>query len=321
MSTGSPFPLGFITPTERTDEQAQAHTAAVAKMKPRFELHGSAPDPGPVVMNDDLWRHKDVVAAFGYAYPGTHQFSGSCVWAGGENAVVTTMVVEVILQSEPERIVMPFCLFNYGKSRERLGETTEGEGSMGSTFAASCHEDGLIDNAEADLPRPTVGDGLEWGERMERKWSNGRAIDPKWLALGRKHLIRSTAPIKSADQLRVAVRNRYGVTFACNNFITPGNERQSGEYYIGRLDGNGGHQTSIQGVVDTPGGNYLFKNVNQWGMKVYKGFGNAVMMEPSEVDRALRNLDAEIFAFSAVDGFPARYVMVSEADILPRAGA
>jgi hypothetical protein len=29
-------------------------------------------------------------------------------------------------------------------------------------------------------------------------------------------------------------------------------------------------------------------------------------MEPSEVDRAIRSLDAEIFAFSQFDGFPAQ---------------
>jgi hypothetical protein len=313
------FPLGFITPSERTADQHNAHAAAVAKMHPRFSIDGAAPDPGPIVMLTDFWRHKDVVAALGRPFSGFHQLTGSCVGVGGGNAVFSLAAIEVIRNADPEQIVQPFWPYTYGISRMLLGETSEGEGSLGSTFAEAAKTYGIINQAEPGLPVPQDSDGLTLPEREELHWSNGKAIPSSWVQKGKTHLVRSTAPIRNADELRAAVRNFYPVTFASNNFIEPGTERQSGEYYVGKLNHQGGHQTSVQGVVDTPGGNYLFLNVNQWGLRVYKGLGNAVWMEPSEVDRALRSLDAEIFAFSQFDGFPAQYVMVSEGDILPRA--
>lgn len=310
------FPLGFITPSERTADQIAAHDAAVAKMMPRFQITGTAPDPGPVVDLTALWTHPAVKSALGFEFTGTHQITGSCVGAGGGNVIFSLAAIEVLRLKEPEQIVLPFWPYTYGFSRLLMGETSEGEGSLGSTFAEAARTYGVLDNAAAGLPTPQNTDGLIWGQAVEKKWSNGKAIGREWIDAGKRHLIKTTAPIRSADELITALRNYYPVTFACSKFITPGREQQQGEYWVGRLDGNGGHQTSIQGFVTTPGGNILLDNVNQWGLKVYKGKGRSIYMEPAEVDRAIRSMDAEIFAFSQFDGFPAQ--TMTWANIWPR---
>jgi hypothetical protein len=266
------FPTGYITPDERTAAQADAHDAAVAKMPPRFALSGpAAPDPGPEVNLTTFWDHPAVAKSLGYKFTGTHQITGSCVGAGGGNVLFSLAVMEVLRLGDREKIVLPYWPYTYGISRMLLGETSEGEGSLGSTFAEAARTYGVLDNAEPALPKPTDSDGLVWGKSVEMQWSNGRKISATWTGLGKQHLVRSTAPIKSADELLAALRNYYPVTFACNCYVTPGNERAVGGYYVGRLDGNGGHQTSIQGFTTTPGGNVLFRNVNQWGLKRLQG--------------------------------------------------
>lgn len=308
----TPYPLGYITPRERNAIQHAAHAAAMNSMLPRFGISGSAPDPGPKVFLTDFWTHAAVVQALGRPFSGFHQLTGSCVGAGGGNAIFSLAAIEVIRLKDPEQIVQPFWPYTYGISRMLLGETSEGEGSLGSTFAEAARTYGVINQAESGLPVPQDTNGLTLPEREELRWSNGKAIAKTWVDKGKVHLVKSTAPIRSADELWDAISNYYPTTFACNNFITPGHERQSGEWYIGKLDGRGGHQTSIQGRVVTSGGNRLFVNVNQWGLNVYKGLGNAVMMEPSEVDRAIRSLSAEIFAFSQFDGFPAQTINLGD---------
>lgn len=309
-------PLGFITPSDRTPAQEAAHVAAmVSPVFKRFLVTGpAAPDPAPRVMLRDIWRHPKYAAALGYEWKGTHQFSGSCVWAGAQDVMMTLNAIEVVTLGQPEKLFVPFGLFNYGLSRLRLGDRGEGEGSLGSTFAASCNEDGTLDAAEADLPDPKFGDGFEWGERAEMEWSAGDRIAAKWKQAAKAQPIKSVAELKSARDVREAVRNGYPVTFASNNFIDPGGAAVRGSAepcVVGSLTSRGGHQTKILGTWDHPELGLLFWNNNNWGLRVYKadpatGLADGCWQTEADVDRAIRSLDAEIFAYSQYQGFPAQ---------------
>ncbi len=312
-------PLGWIEPIRRTPAQIEADVDCLTKMPRLFQITGSVPDPGPYVNLMELWKSPQVVSALGFEFPGTHQLTGSCVGAGGGNVQFTLGAIEVVRLDDPEQIILPFWLYTYGISRMLLGETSEGEGSLGSTFAEAAKTYGVFSNAESGLPQPQNTDGLIWGEQVEMKWSNGKAIAENWTGLGKKHLIRTTTPLKSAAEVHEAIRNGYPVTFACSNYITPGNERIRGTSepcVVGQLDGNGGHQTTLLASWKHPELGPLLYDPNQWGLKTYKLDPKTksqigTWLPDSEVDRAIRSLDAEVFAFSQYDGYPAQTIKLS----------
>lgn len=319
------YPLGWIPPIERTRQQEAMHAAAMALMPPRFQILGTAPDPGPLVSLIDLWRHPRVTETLGYEFPGIHQITGSCVGAGGGNMGFTLSCVEAIRLGEPEQIILPFWLYTYGLSRMLMGDNSEGEGSLGSTFAKAAAEYGWFSQGEPGLPTPENTDGLIWGKQVELKWSNGRAIPQNWLTLGKTHLVRTVSPITAGEQSRVSLRNFYPNTFACNWFINPGSEKLKGSganaAVVGTLNASGGHQTSLLGVWDNPELGPLVWNENQWGRKVYQEDptmkrASGCWMPLSEIDRALKRGYGEVFSFSQHDGYPAQ--MLSWGDILPR---
>jgi len=311
------YPTGWIKPADRTEAMHAADGTARANMRPRFALSGTqAIDPGPYVNLTELWKHPQVVAALGFEFPGVHQLTGSCVGAGGGNAIFTLSAVEVILKNDPEQIILPFWLHTYGKSRELMGESSEGEGSLGSTFADAAKQFGCFSQKEPGLPPFENKDGLTWGDRVELKWSNGRAISQDFVTLGKKHLVKSTDPIRSSDDGVNAIKNLYPMTFACPWFMTPGSEKLQGSkdpIMVGRLASDGGHQTTILGYYDHPEIGRHWLNVNQWGLKVYKidpktGMGNACWMPDADFKKVVGNRDGECFAFSQYVGYPSQSI-------------
>lgn len=324
------YPLGFITKAQRTRDMELVHDDCMAKMPAtRFSSPIRQYYAGEVAGPLLLWNRPEVVSALGFAYPGTHQLTGSCVGAGGGNACFSLSAVEVLRLNDPENIILPFWLYPYGISRWLLGDTTEGEGSLGSTFAQAVREHGVFSNAEPGLPKPRTDDGLIWGDKIELEWSNGKAKAGQWKDLAKKHPIKTTTNCTSGQQAFDLVMNWYPVTFACNNYISPGSEKLMGsgenQCVVGEVNQNGGHQTSLQLGWLHPELGPLVWNQNQWGVNVYKqdpktGRKDGCWQRIANIDRALKSLDAEVFGFSQYDGYPAQqYVMVGEANILPRA--
>lgn len=318
----SPDRLGWIPPQDRTDEQHEAHEAAMASM-PKFAIAGDTSDPpvGTKVMLTDYWKHPAVVAQLGFAYPGIHQVTGSCVGAGGGNAIFTCQVVENILKGTPEAIILPLWLLTYGKSRQLGGMRGKGEGSLGSSFAQAARECGTIDANGQGMPKYVTSNGLIWGttekeaNSTELQWSDGASIDSKYLEESKTHLIKTTSSLSSAKEVRDAILNGYPVTRAFMYFCNPGSDEIKGSgdnaVLMGKYDGRGGHQESWDGVWNHPDFGWLYHEMNQWGTRVYKVDpagtppGGVWQLE-KDVDKMCQQRDAEIFAFSGFQGYPGR---------------
>ena len=317
------FPLGWIPFTRRTLAMNHAHDAALLSMRPQFMLTGSAPDPGPLVNLMATWKHDKIIKTLGGPFPGIRQVTGSCVGAGGGNACFTLGAIEILLNNEAEELIIPFWLLPYGISRMLIGESSEGEGSLGSAFAEAVVKYGVFGQQESNVPKYENSDGFCWGQQNEMRWSNGRAIKPEFLNIAKKHLIKSAAPIKSAAEGRDAIRNGYPLTFASPWFMTPGAERLQGSKepaVVGALSSNGGHQTSIEAVWDHPELGLIFWNENQWQRKTYKedptiGSGSGCFMTERDFDKVAKSRDGEIYALSQYDGYPAQSIPWSS--ILP----
>src|SRR5437868_1450207 len=110
-------PLGWVSPADRTATQDAVHAAAEAKMLPRMGLPVPTLQPGESVRLFDAWKHPDVVADIGFVFPRFHQLTGSCVGAGGGQALFTLGAVQRLLSDNPTKAFVPFWPYNYGKCR------------------------------------------------------------------------------------------------------------------------------------------------------------------------------------------------------------
>lgn len=316
-------PLGFIEPVNRTRVQEAAHIAAMSS--PVFVRHALMPKQmakGQAVRLFDHWKNPEVVADLqeGGFKPFTrwHQNTGSCVKAGGFNAAIATIAAQRVAGENPTKAFVPFMWHNYARSRELMGDTGQGEGSMGSTFAQSCKEDGLRDypaNPSDYMPdyQHSIEDGYQISSQLELKWSSVRNADySKAKADSTGHTFGAATEATSTNDILALVQNGYGVTFACNNYINSGRVRGSGANaaVCGRWDTRGGHQQSILGVWENPELGLLFWAQNNWYADQYPadpagGPLCGCWVTEADVSAALR-LDAEVYGLGLLSWFPAQ---------------
>lgn len=245
-----------------------------------------------------LWAHPMVLAGLGSPFIGFGQQTGSCVGAGGGNVEASTCFLEVILLNEPERIFLPFWPLTYGRSRYYLGDTSQGEGSLESTWAKAAIQDGVLPSA-ANLPQFTAGDGsLQCGSRVEMQWSDGDSrplIDH--LGTSRQHLITKAEICRAPDD----VWNAIGALKCI------GHGSMYGYNVTGKMDDNGeamgkrgprwSHKETILGRRIYKGKRW-FKNVNQWFYQ-----GAKIVWIPEEDVQWICN-DGEVYAYSGLQGIP-----------------
>lgn len=300
--------FGWVPPDERNDEQNAAHAEAIREM-PAFYIQGRDIGADEKAFLWETWKHpKNLEANGGKVYSGTHQLTGSCVGAGGGNTIYTLCAIEVARLNEPEIAIVPFWLLPYGRSRYYAGMRGRGEGSLGSSFAKAAKVDGVIPANLDGLPKYTDNDGLVWGSSVEYQWSDGGAIDGKWLELSKKHLTRTVAPVNSADAARDALRNWYPVSF-CGSWGGLMQCPVSEGVLLNRRSGTWNHQQSCHGWWDHPVHGEIFYILNQWGLRAHGSCptgapAGGYWIKKADMDWQCRN--GECFAWSGQNGFPSQ---------------
>lgn len=295
---------GWVPPADR-DAAGDAAHAAVMATTPRLLIAGrSVNEDATKACLWDCWQ-----PALKKPYVGIHQITGSCVGAGGGNALFSLAAADKVKRKDRERATVPFWLLPYGISRMVSGMNNRGDGSTGSGFAKAVREYGHIP-ADADgLPPFTDTDGYVWGSAAEYQWSVGRSIPAKYLDMAKPHLVKSTAQCRSTDDVRDALKNFYAVTCASNwggqmRCQTAGDP----PVLLNRRSGTWNHQMSVQGWWDHPSLGELFFILNQWGLDAH---GRCPSGAPAggfwvkKGDMADIVSQGETFAFSQFDGFPA----------------
>lgn len=295
--------MGWIPPESRTKKVVEACEAIVASM-PTFFISGATESTaGKRVV---LWDFAKKV--LGQHIPTLRQMTGSCVGNGAENAGLYVQCVE-IAKGDRERFEMLFLPYHYGRGRLRAGIRGRGEGSTGSGQAEAVRLDGYLsqeDPENADLPKPSGGpNALTWGGNVENEWSDGARINSKWIEKGRRHLIRSTAPVTTYEATRDAICNGYPVTVASMQGFQMRPVVDGGKAW-GKPSGQWAHQMCFVGCDDDtrrPGCYCL----NSWGADAH---GQPAGDEPPGgfwvdaeiVSKMVRQNDS--FAYSQFDGFP-----------------
>lgn len=305
--------LGFITKKERTNDQHDAHALAESSMA-RFTLPYKEPQANEKVMLSDFWHAPEVVADAGYNFDRSpfHQLTGSCVGAGGGNALFSLIAVQRMIADQPTKAILPFWPFMYGRCRANEGDRGQGEGAMGSSFADTCVKEGVLDVDDCSQ-KFTQDDGLVLTERLEMQWSDGNSsLVTGYSDKARKFPLGSAAPIQDVQGIVTAVRNGYPGSFACDNYIGNASVTGSGANaaICGRWNGNGGHQQWFFGYWNNPDLGLLIAVGNNWPRDTYPQDPAGLPLvtcwvKEKDVTAAFR-LDAEVYAFSHLTYFPAQ---------------
>lgn len=296
--------FGYLCEQMRTRSQAEALEESRRPME-RFRLIGTTDPTVKKVDLSEIWNHASVVAALGWAYPGTWQLTGSCVGAGGGNVEFTLAAWEVLRLNDPEQIILPWWPYTYGRSRFHMGSGGQGEGSLESTWAKAAIGDGVI-NANApgtNFPKPVMGRaGYKYTSGVEMQWSaGGRTPCTDYLTEGRKHLIKKAAICRDHNDVRTAIQNGYPVGHGSMYGYTDWVDADG--LSLGKRGPQWSHKESIHGWMEHPKYGQLFKNYNQWDAGSTSAGFNYVWIPAVDVDWICRD---ECYAYSQFDGFPAQ---------------
>ncbi len=302
--------LGFITKQKRTQKQHDHAAACERRMLARTGLAVPTLASGQAVRLFDAWKDPAVVADVGFIFPRFHQLTGSCVGAGGGQALFTLIAVQRLLSVNPTKAYVPFWPYDYGTCRAAEGDRGQGEGAMGSSFADVIVKYGVLSASEQGLPAFQNDDGLVITSSQEMAWSDGNSsLVTKWNTTAIKTPVQSAAQVTDVSQVKAAIINGYPCSFACNNYIGNGSV-QSG-VLLGRWDGRGGHQQSIHAYWEHADLGPLYWAQNNWPKESYPTNPDStcppcgVWVKEADVTAAFR-LDSEVYAFSHIVGFPAQ---------------
>lgn len=188
----------------------------------------------------------------------------NCVGAGAGNVIASLNFVEVVKLGDPEKIILPFYPYHYGRGRLASGMRGRGEGSTGGGQAKAIRDDGIIDNlSHAELPKPSNSDALVWGKDVEMQWSAGdRSPCSDWLTTGKKYPVKTVAKLSSAAEVREALINLYPVTCASMYGHNPSVVKG---VLLGKKGPRWSHQMSFHAYWKHPELGPIYWLHNQWG--------------------------------------------------------
>ena len=303
--TAQVWGFGWIPLDDRTQEESRLADETIREM-PRFEISGrKSDDPKKAVLWDCSKKINN-----GQHFRTFYQKTGSCVGNGGGQATWYLSAAEVVRLRDPEQVILPFYLLPYGRSRFHAGMRGRGDGSFGSAFAKAIRTEGILPATTDGLPKWTDQGGITWGSSVEYEWSDGAAIPSKWMEQSKKHLVKTTAQLRSADDAREALRNYYPCTIA-SDWGGQMRPTQQGEpaVLLNRRTTTWMHQMSLQGWWDHPTLGEIFYILNSWGVDAHgqppdDAPPGGFWVKKSEMESIIRQGDS--FAFSQFDGFPAQ---------------
>lgn len=304
-------PLGWIEPENRTQEQNDAHAAALASM-PAFALQFAEPT-GPVkIILTDFGNSPEVVADVGFEFNGFRQLTGSCVGVSAGNAIFTLSAIQRTIGDNPTKAFVPWWPFNYGRTRWNEGDRGQGEGAVVSIMGKTLKGGVFGIDEITDEPQFAKTDGLSLTSKQELTYSDGNySGNTKYIDLAKQHPLGTIAPLYDIASLRAAIINGYPVNNGCSQYV--GHGTITGDVALGKYDGRGGHATNYIGYWDHPVHGPLYLYWNQWDGNTYPDDGSgkprcSVWVKETEAARLFKlgGGNGETYAMSSLNYFPSQ---------------
>ena len=275
---------------------------------PQLHIVGSRPTAGGRSM---LWEiARKVIGKDTDNYP---QQVGDCCSFGSKNAI-EYMQFYPIMNGEKEAWTSIFPPYLYGCARVFIGNGRlgNGDGSLGIWQAKGVMNYGTIPNSTHGCP--------QYSGSVARQW--GRSGPPEnFISMGKQHLVKSAAQVKTWDDLLTALMNGYPVIVASDVGFDM-NPRNDG---FNHYSTHWGHCMCFIGIDDGDGSRIEPHAclLNSWG----NVFGRITDFRSGEQwpigTMRIRKADAETmlsqndsFAFSSLQGFPAQDISRDFFDVI-----
>jgi len=243
----------------------------------------------------------------GQHIPCEHQQGPNCV----ASAIVTVTnyrtAYEIAVKAEEEELHRAYSPYTYGMSRVYVGNNRLGlgGGSTGSWGAAAARLYGTlyIDETEHEVPAETSRIVSLWGRRPG---------PPQWaIDLAKDNLVKKTARIHTVEEVRRELLAYRPVTIASSQGwkMRPVRWSHGGvDYHVMVPSGRFDHQTALLDWNEDAG---LLYRQNSWGARAHGTPFNGeppggMWMHIDDLENELRRFRCELFAFSGVDGWPAK---------------
>jgi hypothetical protein len=295
--------FGWIPHEDRTSEQKEIHEAIVREM-PSFQIVGDLPFESDRMFLWDIAKKLNG----GKHLPCLYQQVGSCVGHGKANAEWYLQVCQIAVGGRNDRLVLPYEPYGYAQSRVCAGIRGGGDGSTGSGAAKAAMKYGVLSSELPNLPAFERGEKtITFSGSVDRSW--GRAGAPEnWITEGFKHLVKTTALVRSAEDVKKALQNLYPVTIASN---WGGQMRPSVRdgVLLNRRVTSWAHQMSVIAWWKHPSLGDIFYILNSWSHTAHGedpagGPPGGFWVLASDMDYITRQGDS--YAYSDVNGFPSR---------------
>lgn len=310
--------LGWIHPNDRTQEQMDAHEAAVKRM-PQFSIPGGLRTlaKGEKVVLYDFLDKPECVNDIGFLFPWFHQNTGSCVGASLGNASACLSGVQRFNPDRPTKAMLPFWPYAYAMARTDGGSRGRGDGAMCSV-AAERAKQGILPVSEAhDVPQyQNDEEGLQLDSNTEYDWSIATSQVRAYESIAAKFPFGTAAVARSTDDLIQGIINGYPGWGGCSMYIGSGSLRGAGKNacVMGKFDNSGGHATGFYGYWNHPDFGDLLLYCNNWSLRTYpkdpsiQTYRCHVWAPRSEVDKIFTRYDGmgEYFSLSHLEYFPAQ---------------
>lgn len=182
------------------------------------------------------------------------QLIGDCVSFGAKNAAEYVNCCDMLMRNEREVYNQVFTPYYYGTGRVYIGgwDNDYSDGSLGSYMADAVRKYGTLFRNTSGLPVYSGNVAKEWGAK--------RSVLDKWVDTAKNYLIKTTALIKSWDDLVVAISNGYPCTTASN----VGYSMQASSDGFHRQNDSWAHQMCFIGIDDNDKDPYAIL-LNSWG--------------------------------------------------------
>lgn len=295
-------------PAPRADRQegwagpeSLKHTEAWAKLQPRFEL--TDPDSGTPVWQDNQRARRCQWEAVksanrGVMPPNVPQPVGDCSSRGAAHAIERTIAA----QSQTFRRVAPHWLYGAGRVWSARGIFRGGDGCNVAFMAQSARDYGILFQDDEGIPA--------YEARTIRAWGNSgppESLKP----IAAERCVRRVAKLITTADVRDAVCNDYGVATGGRWGTSDGNRgmyQRDGRWFA-RRDSSWAHVVCIDGYDGSAPSGPCYHITNSWGEQK---FPQPIDGSPAggywvtEADIEFMVRDNDTWAFSDVDGFPAR---------------
>lgn len=276
---------------------AQEQWDRIGSQFPSFQLLGAVQEPPERVV---LWEAVKKLTG-GYLKHYAQQI-GDCTGFGGKNAIDTLQCVEIVAGDREEfQDTHPSYLYGYSRVQVGKGQLRGDDGSLGSWVAIAAKEGGNLSMKVQGCPPYSGRISKDWGD-------NGPPAD--MIKMAQPHVVKSTARIRSIEEMVQAIANGYPCTIASmmGFRMRLEQDRQANKsFFVG--NDVWPHQMCLMGY-DKRGVRPGAFCMNQWGEDAHgpqlDGPPGGGWIDWERLARVLRDPATECFAFSGLRGFMAR---------------